>query len=286
MAMQATKLAIDGGAKAIGEVDPELFRWPIVTSEDEEAVLDVLRRGAMSGTEITKRFESKFKNWMGMHFALGYPNGTESIRAAMWACGVGAGDEIICPSMTFWASAAQALSLGASVNFCDIDRNTLCIAPHDIEHRIGSRTKAIVVVHYAGHPCEMDEIMEIASRHKLKVIEDVSHAQGSLYKGRMCGTIGHVGAMSLMSGKSFATGEAGILVTNDRQIYENCVAYGHYERTGTASRFNEPDNQITDATLARFSGVPIGGYKHRMNQLSSAMGLVQLKHYPSRIAEI
>lgn len=286
MSVQHAKLAIDGGVPTIDTVDPELFRWPIITREDEDAVLDVLRHRAMSGTDVTKRFEREFAGWLGTEYALGYPNGTESIRAAMWACGVGAGDEIICPSMTFWASAAQALSLGAAVNFCDIQADTLCIDPADVEHRIGNRTKAIVVVHYAGHPCDMDAIMAIAERHNVKVIEDVSHAQGALYKGKKCGTIGHVGAMSLMSGKSFAVGEAGMLVTNDRSIYERSIAYGHYERTGVASRFNEADNQIRDEGLGRFAGVPIGGYKHRMNQMCSAVGLVQLKYYPSRIAEI
>lgn len=284
--MTTSTLALHGAPKALA-IDPgTIFSWPIVTAEDEAAVLEVLRRGAMSGTDVTKLFEGEFAAWMGTEFALGYPNGTESLRAAMWACGVGAGDEIICPSMTYWASAAPALSLGAAVNFADIDPDTLCIDPADIEHRICPRTKAIVVVHYAGHPCDMDPIMAIARRHDVRVIEDVSHAQGSLYKGRMCGTIGAVGAMSLMAGKSLAIGEAGMLVTDDRELYERCIAYGHYERTGARSHYNPPDQQVTDASLQQFAGVPIGGFKHRMHQLSSAMGRVQLRYYPDRIAEI
>jgi dTDP-4-amino-4,6-dideoxygalactose transaminase len=279
-------LAIKGGPKAVTAEPGDIFAWPIVTEEDEAAVLSVLRRGGMSGTDVTKEFEKEFAAWMSTEFALGYPNGTESLRAAMWACGVGAGDEIICPSVTYWASAAPALSLGAAVNFADIDRDTLCIDVNDIEHRIGPRTKAIVVVHYAGYPADMEPIMEIAGRHGVKVIEDVSHAQGSLYRGRMCGTIGDIGAMSLMSGKSLAIGEAGIVVTNNRSLYERCVAYGHYERTGAPSHYNPADQQVTDDSLQQFSGIPMGGFKHRMHQLSSAMGRVQLKHYPERIAEI
>jgi len=281
-----SQLAILGGPKSV-TLDPgDIFTWPIITEEDEQAVLDVLRRRAMSGTDITKQFEQEFAAWMGMEFGLGYPNGTDSLRGAMWACGVGAGDEIICPGMTYWASAMPALPLGAAVNFADILPDTLCIDPQDIEHRIGPRTRAIVVVHYAGYPCEMDEIMAIARKHGVRVIEDVSHAQGTLYKGKMCGTIGDVGAMSLMSGKSFAVGEAGILVTNDRPIYERCIAYGHYERTGAPSRWNPTDAQVTDADLKRYAGVPLGGAKHRMNQMCSALGRVQLKYYPQRIAEI
>jgi len=284
--MSLATLALHGGPKAV-TIDPgDIFTWPIVTSEDEDAVLDVLRRGAMSGTDVTKQFEAEFADWIGTEFALGYPNGTESLRAAVWACGVRAGDEIICPSITYWASATPALGLGAAVNFADINPNTLCIDPDDVEHRICHRTKAIVVVHYAGHPCDMDRIMAIARRHGVRVIEDVSHAQGSLYKGRMCGTIGDVGAMSLMAGKSLAIGEAGMLVTDDRDIYERCIAYGHYERTGARSHYNSPDQQVTDPSLRQFAGVPIGGFKHRMHQLSSAMGRVQLRYYPGRIAEI
>jgi dTDP-4-amino-4,6-dideoxygalactose transaminase len=124
----------------------------------------------------------------------------------------------------------------------------------------------------------MDLIMEIARRHHLKVIEDVSHAQGGLYKGRKLGTIGDVGAMSLMSGKSFAIGEAGMLVTDNREIYERAIGFGHYER------FNE--NNIQTEELKPYVGLPLGGYKYRMHQLSSAVGLVQLKYYDARCAEI
>jgi dTDP-4-amino-4,6-dideoxygalactose transaminase len=280
------KLALKGGPKSVTLPDGDIFRWPMVTAEDEMAVLDVVRAGAMSGTPITKEFEREFRAWLGTKYSLGYCNGTAALHAAMWACGVGAGDELIAPSMTYWASCTAALSLGAAVNFADIDPDTLCIDPDDIEHRIGPKTRAIVVVHYCGYPCDMDKIMRIARKHRVKVIEDVSHAQGGLYKGRKVGTIGDIGAMSLMSGKSFAIGEAGIMVTHNRDLYERCVAYGHYERTGLASTYNKADQQITSKELQQFSGVPLGGAKHRMNQTCSAMGRVQLKYYPRRMKEI
>lgn len=286
MQEKENRLAIQGGPKSITTDPGDLFIWPIVTAEDEQAVLDVLRQGKMSGTDITKQFEQEFAAWMGMKYALGYCNGTASLHAAMWACGVGAGDEIICPSMTYWASALPALSLGAAVNFADIDPDTLCLDSQDIEHRICEQTKAIVVVHYAGYPCDMERILPLAEKYQIKVIEDVSHAHGSLYQGKMCGTWGDIGAMSLMAGKSFATGEAGMIVTNDRRLYERCIAFGHYERTGGSSRFNPLDNQITDPQLAQYAGVPLGGYKHRMNQTCSAMGRVQLKYYPERMHTI
>ena len=127
--------------------------------------------------------------------------------------------------------------------------------------------------------------MEIARKYNLKVIEDVSHAQGGFYKGRKLGSIGDIGAMSLMSGKAFAVGEAGMIVTNDRSLYERAVAFGHYERTGE-SRYAKSENIITDPWLKQYAGLPLGGFKHRMHQLSSAVGRVQLKYYDKRMAEI
>ncbi len=272
------KLALFGGPKAVRTDPGDMFVWPIITKEDEDAVLDVLQRRAMSGTDVTVRFEKEFAKWQGTEYALGFSSGTAAIQTAMFACKVGVGDEIIAPSVTYWASALQAYSLGATPVFAEIDPTTLCIDPNDIEHRISDMTKAIVVVHYMGHPADMDPIMEIARKHKIKVIEDVSHAQGGLYKGRKVGTIGDIGAMSLMSGKSFATGEGGIIVTNDREMYERAIAFGHYER------YRENDMQTE--YLKPFAGLPLGGYKYRMHQMSSAVGLVQIKYYDERCEEI
>lgn len=279
-------LAIKGGPKAVENIEPSLFAWPIVLKEDEDAVLDVLRRGAMSSNDLSKIFEAEFAAWIGAKYCLSFPNGTAALQSAFWACGIGAGDEVICPSMTYWASCTSILHLGASVHFADIDRNTLCIDPNDIEHRIGPKTKAIIVVHYAGHPADMDRIMAIAKKHNVKVIEDVSHAHGSLYKGRKVGTFGDIAAMSCMAGKSFAIGEAGLMVTNNQELYERSIAYGFYERTGGASIYAKAEGSISNQDLAVFKGLPVGGQKHRMNQTCAAMGRVQLKYYDQRTAEI
>ena len=275
--MASSQLALLGGPKAVSRDPGDLFTWPIITREDETAVLDVLHRRAMSGSDVTMLFEREFAAWQGRKFALGFSNGTASIQAAMFACGVGVGDEIITQSMTYWATCLQAFSLGATMVFAEIDPHTLTIDPADIEHRITKRTKAIVVVHYLGHPADMDPIMAIARKHGVKVIEDVSHAQGGLYKGRKVGTIGDVAAMSLMTGKSLAVGEAGILVTDERPLYERALALGHYERF---------DDTIESPDLRPWIGLPLGGYKYRMHQMSSAVGRVQLAHYDERIAEI
>jgi dTDP-4-amino-4,6-dideoxygalactose transaminase len=273
---QTAEPALLGGARAVQSEVGDMFAWPIITAEDEAAALDVLRRGAMSGVDVTQQFEREFAAWQGSTFALGHNNGTSALQAAMFGCGLGVGDEIICPSLTYWASALQSLSLGATMIFAEVDRSTLCLDPNDIEHRITPHTKAIMVVHYCGHPTDMDPVMEIARRHKLKVIEDVSHAQGGLYKGRKLGTIGDAGAMSLMAGKSFAIGEAGMLVTDSREIYERAIAFGHYERAGL----------IESPELKPFAGLPFGGCKNRMHQVSSAVGRVQLKYYDQRCTEI
>jgi len=279
MSIDATteKLALLGGPKAITSDYEDLFRWPIVTEEDEHAVLEVLRAGSMSGGDVTRKFEAEYAAYQGCKRALALCNGTAALLAAMYGCGVRRGDEIICPSLTYWASALPAFSLGATVVFADIEPDSVCIDPQDIEHRITPRTKAIVVVHYCGHPTDMDPIMEIARRHRIKVIEDVSHAHGALYKGRLVGSVGDVAAMSMMSGKSFAAGEAGMLCTDDREIYERALALGHYERTQA---------EITLPELKPFVGLPLAGYKHRINQTCSAMGRVQLRHYPQRMQEI
>jgi perosamine synthetase len=278
-------LAIRGGPKAVAADSGDLFTWPIITAEDEEAVLEVLRRGAMSANDVTRKFEAEMAEYVGVDHALGYCNGTASLLGGMFALGVGRGTEIIGPSLTYWAAVMPAWSLGARIVFADCLPDTLCIDPGDIEHRITDRTRAIVCVHNYGYPCDMDAIMAIARRHNLRVLEDVSHAQGGRYKGRMLGSLGDMACTSLMTGKSLVCGEGGMLMTGDRLLWERAVAFGFYGRTG-AGRYTGGTCDITDPGLAAFRGLPLGGVKHRMNQISAAMGRVQLRHYGQRIAEI
>ncbi|MEA3401544.1 MAG: DegT/DnrJ/EryC1/StrS family aminotransferase [Armatimonadota bacterium] len=283
----AETLAIKGGPKAVQTDTGDIFSWPIITEEDEQAVLEVLRRGGMSGTDVTTKFEREYAEWHDMEYALGCSSGTATLQSAMWACGVRAGDEIIAPSLTYWATCLPVFSLQGTIVFAEVDPDSMCLDPDDIEHRITDRTKAIIPVHYCGHPADMDPIMEIAERHDLYVIEDVSHAHGGLYKGRLVGTIGHVGCFSVMSGKSLAVGEGGMIVTNHRDIWERCIAWGHYGRTrGTQWTGDVEVENITLDELKPFVGLPWGGYKYRMHQLSSACGRVQLKHYRERMEEI
>lgn len=273
------KLALLGGAPIFTENAPEeLFRWPIITKEDEEAALDVVRNNKFSGTEITTKFQEEFAAWQGVEYALAFTNGTMSLNAAMFAIGLGMGDEIICTTKTYWASIVPAMAFGATAVFCNIDE-MMSMDVQDIERCITPRTKAIMVVHYLGYPCNMDAIMEIAKKHNLYVIEDVSHAQGGLYKGRKLGTFGDVSAMSMMSGKAFAAGEMGMLVTNNRKFYERAIAFGHYERNN-ANFIKESED------LKPYMHIALGGQKGRVNQVCSAIGRVQLKYYDERCAKI
>ena len=272
-------LALLGGTPVMSASDykERMFHWPIVNDAMRKAQLDVLEAGNMSGTDISKRFEEEFAKWHGVKYALSHNTGTASLTAAMYGIGLGPGDEIICTSVTYWASCTGALSLGAAVVFCDIDPLNSQMDPASFEAHITPRTKAVMVVHYEAHPADMDAIMAIAKKHGIKVIEDVSHAQGGHYKGRMLGTFGDVAGMSLMSGKSFAIGEGGMMITNDKEIMARAVRFGHYDRISEYY----PKEAYADTNT-----VPVGGVKNRMHQVSAAIGLEQLKKYPAEMAEI
>lgn len=273
------KLALLKGEPCIKEAAPEeLFHWPILTQEDIDAAMDVVVNNRFSGTDITTKFQEEFAQWQGREHALAFTNGTMALTAAMFAIGLEEGDELICPTKTYWGSASQAKWFGANVVFCNIN-DMLSIDPTDLERCITPKTRAIVAVHYFGYPCDMDPIMEIAKKHNLYVIEDVSHAHGTVYKGRKVGTFGDVAAMSMMSWKVFAAGEMGMLVTDDRRLYERAIAFGHYERN------NEKFIQESDE-LKNYFHIALGGVKGRVNQVCSALGRGQLKHYDERCVEI
>lgn len=275
--MTTDKLAILGGKPIIEKHDDYLFHWPIVNQAMIDASTKVLQEGVMSGTDRSRKFEDEFAKWQGTKYALTFPSGTSAITTALFAAGVGKGDEVICTTLTYWASCLGALTLGATVKFCDCEAETMQMDPAAFEAAITPRTKAVVVVHLTAIPCDMDAIMAIAEKHHLLVIEDVSHGQGGHYKGRKLGTFGHVAAMSVMSGKSFAIGEGGMLVTNDWEIYRKSIRFGHYDRIPEVFSFDE----IKDT-----KNLPLGAMKNRLNQCASAVGLEQLKKYDAEKAEI
>ena len=271
-----SKLALFGGKKSVKVNNQDIFHWPIVTPDHEKAVLEVLYKGEMSGLETSRKFEENFARKVGRNFGLMCNNGTAAIHCGFYGLGVGIGDEVICPSVTYWASVLQVYSLGATPVFADINPETLCLDPDDFESLISERTKALVVVHYAGYPAEIDKIMAIAQKYNIKVLEDCSHAHFALYHDRQIGTFGDVAGYSLMTGKSFAIGEAGIMLTDDCEIMERAIHFGHYGRHA----------ELEKPKLAANAGLPAGGYKYRSHQLSSAFGLTQLDYVDSQFEEI
>lgn len=224
------KLAINGGEKAITLDYQTVGNLPLVNEKGLAAATEMLKRGEISQSKEVFRFEEKFAKYTGTKYGLACNNGTATLFSALFACGVGPGDEVIVPSYTFWATVMPIVASHATPVFCDVDKDTYCASAADIEKKITPKTKAIMVVHVWGMPCDMDAVMDVARRHSLPVIEDCSHAHGAKYKGRLVGTIGDIGCFSLQGSKLLPAGEAGILVTNNREMYEAALALGHYDR--------------------------------------------------------
>ncbi|MFL6335040.1 MAG: DegT/DnrJ/EryC1/StrS family aminotransferase [Pyrinomonadaceae bacterium] len=272
--MKASELAILGGAKAVVQTPPGLFDWPLMGEEDEAAVIELLRKPNFADWESVDSLEKEFGRWLGVRHALTYNSGTSAIEAAMFASGVGPGTEVIVPSLTHWASALPAFRLGATVAFADISALTLNIDPASVERLLTDDTRAIVVVHQHGRPCDMSALVALTRSHSVALIEDASQALGSIYKGQKVGTFGDVAAISL-NGKAIAAGEGGILVTNDRALFERAVSWGHDHR------FTADDT--SDPQLRRYAGLPLGGTTSRMHNVSAALARVQLRHLEARM---
>lgn len=253
------------------------------TKEEEVAALKALSYDLNESLEINAQFEDAFADYLNVEYVLSCCNGTAAMIEAMWACGVGTGTEIIAPAMTYWASVFPAYTLGAKVKYVDIDPQTLCIDEKSIVSKITSKTKAIVVVHLYGYPCNMEKIIEIAHNNNIKVIEDFSHAHGAKYKNRVCGTIGDIGIASCMREKPFGLPEGGILCTNSFDLYEKCCAFGHYRYLYNVDENKK--NKVENERLLAFAGAPIGTIKNRMNPVSAAIGIKLLERFDACITE-
>ena len=212
-------LAINGGPKTV-ERD---FAWPVYDETDVNLVAEIVRSGKWGnpdcGGEVAL-FEQEFAAFCGSKYALTCVNGSVALRLALIACGVKPGDEVIVPPYTFIATASIVVEANCVPVFVDIDPRTYNMDASKIEAAITPRTKAIIPVHFAGQACEMDEILAIAKKHKLRVIEDACHAHGAEYKGKKLGSIGDAGCFSFQSSKNLTSGEGGIIVTNDEALYQ------------------------------------------------------------------
>lgn len=213
----AERLAIRGGKKAIPE--GLKVKWPEITEEDKQAVMDVLNSGqiwGMFGSQM-EALQREFAEYIGTKYCLAMNSGTATLHSAVASAGVGSGDEVITPAFSFLASAVSVLHHNGIPIFVDIDPVTYNIDVKKIEEKITEKTKAIMPVHIHGLPADMDEIMEIAKKYKLVVIEDAAQAHGAEYKGRKVGGIGEMGGFSLNTTKNLAGGEGGLFVTNSEE---------------------------------------------------------------------
>jgi len=211
------KLAILGGTPAKTRPFPV---WPQYDDNEEKALMDVLHSRVWWRTPGTQtlEFENRFAAYQEAKYGIACTNGTAAIEIAVAALGIGLGDEVIVPDFTFIATASAVLAAGAMPVFVDIDPGTYCIDPEKVEALITHRTKAIIAVHLAGHPADLDRLQEIARIHNLFLIEDSSHAHGSEWKGRKIGAIGSVGTFSFQSSKLMTAGEGGVILTNNEDL--------------------------------------------------------------------
>jgi len=264
--------AILGGARAVSLDQHEALRWPLLTTEDEHAVLRVLRDGDLSLHPVTRELESDYCEYFGARYALAHCNGTAALLAAFFALDLQPGDEVLVPTATFWASVAPMLWTGAVPVFCESEFDRLGIDPVDAERKITPRTRAIVVTHLWGMPARMTELLALAKKHKLRIVEDASHAQGAVWRDRPCGTLGDVSVFSLQSSKLAPAGEGGMLLTNDPGLLERAICLGDIERI----------RELQTPAL-RFAATSFG-IKTRMAPLSAAVAQVQLRHLEERNA--
>lgn len=266
-------LAIDGGQP----VNNKPFgHWPYYSDDEVDAVKNVMLSGRVNywtGDECRK-FEEEYATYAGVRHAIALTNGTVALELALYGLGIGPGDEVITTSRTFIASASCAVMRGAIPVIVDVDPVTQNMTLENIEKAVTPRTKAIITVHLAGWPCDMDSIMQFAEKNGLKVIEDCAQAHGATYKGRQVGSLGHAAAFSFCQDKIISTGgEGGILLTNDTDLWEKAWAFKDHGKSYDAvyRRLHPPGYRWLHESF---------GTNWRMTELQGAIGRLQLKKLP------
>lgn len=255
--------------------------WPSFTKEEAAAVQRVLLSNKVNywtGTE-GREFEREFAAFSGTQYAIALANGTLALDLALVALGIGSGDgqgqdEVIVTSRTFLASASSIVTAGAVPVFADVDRDTQNITAQSVADKITSNTRAIIAVHLAGWPCEMDELMALAEQHGLYVIEDCAQAHGARYKGSSVGCIGHVGCWSFCQDKIMTTGgEGGMVTTNDEKLWRRMWAYKDHGKSWEAvyEREHAPGFRWLHESI---------GTNWRLTEMQSAIGRIQLDRMP------
>jgi dTDP-4-amino-4,6-dideoxygalactose transaminase len=258
------RLALLGGTPAVTAEHGPVCDWPRLDDADEQAVLRVLRDGNISTHPVTRELEHDYAQLTGRNHALAHNNGTAALLAAFFALNLEPGDEVLVPTATFWASVLPMCWLGLVPVFCNSEADRLGIDPADMEQKISDRTRAVVVVHLWGMPAKMTEILALAKRHQLKIIEDASHTHGARWRDRPCGSLGDISVFSLQGDKLAPAGEGGVLLCDDYAYYERAVCLGDITRIFELQ------------TAARRFAATSFGIKTRMAPLSAALARSQL----------
>jgi dTDP-4-amino-4,6-dideoxygalactose transaminase len=237
--------------------------------KEDDAVISVLHSRWLTSGEVTRRFEETFASYVGARHAIAVANATVGLHLASILMGLEPGDEVIVPSLTFVATVAAILYVGAKPIFADVSsENDLTLSPESIAERITDRTRAIVVMHYGGYACDMTAILRLARKYNLSIIEDAAHAPGSMFEGRKLGTWGKVGVFSFFSNKNLATGEGGMLVTDNDEIAKRArllSSHGMTSMTWDRHQGHASSYDVVDL-----------GFNYRMDEIRCAIGLVQL----------
>ncbi|HEY9721593.1 MAG TPA: DegT/DnrJ/EryC1/StrS aminotransferase family protein [Oscillatoriaceae cyanobacterium] len=270
---QESTLAIDGGTPVRTAPLPP---WPYFAEDEIEASTRVLRSGKVNywtGGE-SRLFEQEYAASLGMPHAIALTNGTVALELALYALDIGAGDEVVTTTRTFIASASCAVMRGATPVVADVDRDSQNVTAETIAAVLSPRTKAIIAVHLAGWPCDMDPILALADERGIPVIEDCAQAHGATYKGRPVGSMGHVNAFSFCQDKILTTGgEGGLLVTRDQALYEKAWAFKDHGKSYDAvyRREHAPGFRWLHETF---------GTNWRLTEMQSAIGRRQLAKLP------
>lgn len=241
-----------------------------IEQDDIQAVVDVLQSDFLTTGPKIAEFEQTVADYVGVKYAVAISNGTSALHAACFAAGIGPGDEVITTPLTFAASANCVLYCGGTPVFADVDPKTYNIDPEDIRRKITDRTKAIIAVHLAGQPCDMDAIHSIAREHGLIVIEDGAHALGSVYKGKKVGSLSDMTTFSFHPVKPITTGEGGMIVTDNEDFYKKMILFRSHGIT-------RDDSMMTRNDGPWFYQQFDLGYNYRITDIQCALGCSQMK---------
>lgn len=241
-----------------------------IEEDDLQAVVDVLRSDYLTTGPKIAEFEKMVADYVGAKYAVAISNGTSALHAACFAAGIQAGDEVITTPLTFAASSNCVLYCGGTPVFADVDPKTYNIDPEDIRRKITDKTKAIIAVHLAGQPCDMDEIHKIAKEHDLLVIEDGAHALGSVYKGKKIGTLSDMTTFSFHPVKPITTGEGGMIVTDNKEFYQKMMLFRSHGITRDENLMTRNDGPWFYQQLDL-------GYNYRITDIQCALGCSQMK---------